>query len=86
MKKRPEVKVEVGSHTDSREEDNYNLWLSDRRAKRTVEYIIAAGIEPERISGKGYGETQLINKCANGIICSDRDHQLNRRSEFILIE
>ncbi|MDF4220961.1 OmpA family protein [Maribacter sp. M208] len=86
MKKRPEVKVEVGSHTDSREEDNYNLWLSDRRAKRTVEYIIAAGIEPGRISGKGYGETQIINKCANGIICSDRDHQLNRRSEFILIE
>ncbi|MEP2237347.1 MAG: OmpA family protein [Maribacter sp.] len=86
MIKRPEVKVEIGSHTDSREEDGYNLWLSDRRAKRTVAYIISAGIDESRITGKGYGETALINKCANGVICSDRDHQLNRRSEFILIE
>lgn len=86
MKKRPEVKVEIGSHTDSREEDDYNLWLSDRRAKRTVAYIISEGIDSSRITGKGYGETELINKCVNGVICSDRDHQLNRRSEFILIE
>ncbi|WP_405411110.1 OmpA family protein [Maribacter sp. Asnod1-A12] len=86
MLKRPKVKVEIGSHTDSREEDNYNLWLSDRRAKRTVAYIISAGIDENRISGKGYGETALINKCSNRVICSDRDHQLNRRSEFILIE
>tara|TARA_R110000868_G_scaffold115109_1_gene307698 strand:- start:524 stop:904 length:381 start_codon:yes stop_codon:yes gene_type:complete len=86
MKKRPEVKVEIGSQTDSREEDDYNLWLSDRRAKRTVAYIISEGIDSSRITGKGYGETELINKCVNGVICSDRDHQLNRRSEFILIE
>lgn len=62
------------------------LWLSDRRAKRTVAYIISEGIDSSRITGKGYGETELINKCVNGVICSDRDHQLNRRSEFILIE
>lgn len=86
MQKRPEVKVEIGSHTDSREEDNYNLWLSDRRAKRTVSYIISRGIDENRISGRGYGETQLINRCANGIICSDKDHQLNRRSEFIIVD
>lgn len=86
MLKRPEVNVEIGSHTDSREEDNYNLWLSDRRAKRTVSYIISKGIEENRISGIGYGETELINRCANGVICSDKDHQLNRRSEFIIVE
>ncbi len=86
MQKRPDIKIEVGSHTDSREEDNYNLWLSERRAMRTVEYIISKGIDPSRISGKGYGETQLINNCRNGIPCSDGEHQLNRRSEFIVLQ
>ena len=86
MQKRPEVNIEIGSHTDSREEDNYNLWLSDRRAKRTVSYIVSQGIDESRISGKGYGETQLINRCANGVICSGKDHQLNRRSEFIIVD
>ncbi|MBQ4914415.1 OmpA family protein [Maribacter sp. MMG018] len=86
MQKRPEVKIEVGSHTDSREEDNYNLWLSERRAQRTVDYIISKGIDNSRVTGKGYGETQLINRCANGVKCSDKEHQLNRRSEFIIRE
>lgn len=86
MRKRPDIKIAVGSHTDSREGDDYNLWLSARRAKRTVEYITAKGIASNRISGRGYGETQLINKCSNGVRCSRREHQLNRRSEFIVIE
>ncbi|MBM1106427.1 OmpA family protein [Aurantibacter crassamenti] len=86
MLRRPEVIIEVGSHTDSREQDNYNLWLSERRAKRTVEYILSKGISTDRITGKGYGETQLTNHCRNGMPCSDKDHQLNRRSEFIVIE
>jgi len=86
MTRRPEIKIAVGSHTDSRESDSYNLWLSDRRAKRTVAYLISKGITANRINGKGYGETQLINKCANGVWCPDRQHQLNRRSEFIVIE
>ena len=86
MLRRPDIKIEVGSHTDSREEDKYNLWLSERRANRTVGYIVSKGIEIDRISGKGYGETQLINNCKNGVPCSEKDHQLNRRSEFIVIE
>lgn len=84
MSKRPDIKIAVGSHTDSRESDTYNLWLSKRRAKRTVEYIISKGISAYRVTGKGYGETQLLNHCSNGIKCSEKEHQLNRRSEFIV--
>ncbi len=86
MSRRPDIKIAVGSHTDSREGDQYNMWLSRRRAMRTVEYITSKGIDPSRISGKGYGETQLLNKCANGVRCYESQHQLNRRSEFIVIE
>ena len=86
MSKRPDIKIAVGSHTDSREGDQYNVWLSRRRAMRTVQYITSKGIDPSRISGKGYGETQLLNRCANGVRCSESEHQLNRRSEFIVIE
>ena len=86
MKEHPEAKVEVGSHSDSRDSDNYNLWLSDRRAKSTVKYIVSMGVSEERISGKGYGETQLVNKCSNDVPCSDAQHALNRRSEFIVIK
>ncbi|MDO6821102.1 OmpA family protein [Zobellia sp. 1_MG-2023] len=86
MSKRPDIKIAVGSHTDSREGDDYNLWLSKRRAMRTVAYITSKGIDSSRISGTGYGETQLLNDCANGVRCSESKHQLNRRSEFIVIE
>ncbi|SHJ26512.1 OmpA family protein [Pseudozobellia thermophila] len=86
MRKRPDIKIAVGSHTDSREGDAYNLWLSERRAKRTVEYIVNKGISPSRITGRGYGETQLLNRCSNGVWCSESEHQLNRRSEFIVME
>ena len=86
MKENPETRVEVGSHSDSRDSDNYNLWLSDRRAKSTVKYIVSMGISEDRISGKGYGETQLVNKCSNDVHCTDAQHALNRRSEFIVIK
>ncbi|MGS0524656.1 OmpA family protein [Zobellia nedashkovskayae] len=86
MSRRPDIKIAVGSHTDSREGDQYNVWLSRRRAMRTVQYITSKGIDPSRISGKGYGETQLLNECTNGVKCSESEHQLNRRSEFIVIE
>ncbi len=73
------------SHTDSRSPDDYNLALSDGRAKSTKEYIISQGIDSSRIeSAIGYGETQLINNCGNETPCSEADHQLNRRSEFII--
>ncbi len=85
MKDNPEIKIEIGSHTDSRAPDAYNMRLSDDRAKSTIAYIISKGIDPSRISGKGYGETQLLNKCSNGVKCSEKEHQKNRRTEFIVI-
>ncbi|HPF11982.1 MAG TPA: OmpA family protein [Flavobacteriaceae bacterium] len=85
MRKFPTLKIDVRSHTDSRGSDPYNLKLSDSRAKSTVEYIISAGIDRSRVTGQGYGETQLLNRCDDGVPCSEADHQLNRRSEFIIV-
>lgn len=84
MKEYPTMKVDVRSHTDSRATKKYNEKLSDRRAKSTISWMIGDGIQKERLSGKGYGETQLVNKCADGVECSEEEHQLNRRSEFII--
>ena len=79
--------INIESHTDSRGRDDYNLILSDKRAKATRDYIISKGIAPNRIiNAKGYGETRLINKCKNGVPCSEILHQLNRRSEFIILK
>ncbi len=82
----PNVKIDVRSHTDSRGRDAYNLSLSERRNKSTREYIInKGGISRDRISGRGYGESQIINQCSNGVKCEDYEHEQNRRSEFIVI-
>ncbi len=86
MEKYPSLKIKVNSHTDSRGNDAYNLWLSQKRAESTVAYMISKGIAKERLQGEGYGETRLVNDCANGIPCSRDKHQLNRRSEFIIFE
>ena len=85
MKEHPTMKVDVRLHTDSRGSDKYNLALSERRAKSTVKWITSRGIKKNRISGKGYGETQLVNDCANDVPCTEEQHQANRRSEFIII-
>ena len=85
MNKYPKLLVDLGSHTDSRAPDAYNFKLSDRRAKSTLQWILKHGIDASRISGKGYGETKLVNKCENGVKCSEADHQLNRRTEFIIL-
>jgi outer membrane protein OmpA-like peptidoglycan-associated protein len=82
MKEYPNLLIEAGSHTDSRGKDKYNLKLSDRRAKSTVDYIVSKGIDVSRITYKGYGETELVNDCKNGKKCSEEEHQLNRRTEF----
>lgn len=81
----PHYRINVRSHTDSRAKDSYNLALSKKRAQATVKYIIEkGGIDSTRVTGKGYGETQLINNCKNGVPCDEQQHQLNRRSEFII--
>ncbi len=86
MEKYPSLRIKVNSHTDSRGKDAYNLWLSQKRAESTVNYMIAKGIAEERLEGEGFGETKLINNCTNGAKCSAKEHELNRRSEFIIRE
>lgn len=82
----PTMKIDVRSHTDSRQTHEYNERLSDRRAKSTVAWLVKKGIAKNRLTGKGYGETQLVNQCADGVECSEEQHQQNRRSEFIITE
>nr|WP_294785584.1 OmpA family protein [uncultured Flavobacterium sp.] len=80
----PTMKLDIRSHTDSRATHKYNEALSDRRAKSTIKWLIKNGIAPNRLTGKGFGETQLVNKCSDGVPCSEEEHQANRRSEFII--
>lgn len=78
----PSMSFELGSHTDSRGGDMYNLVLSDARANSAVNYLIQRGVNPDRITAKGYGEEILVNECKNGVKCTEEDHQANRRTEF----
>ena len=82
----PTMKLDIRSHTDSRASHKYNEVLSDNRAKSTINWLVKNGVDPGRLTGKGYGETQLVNKCADNVKCSEEEHQLNRRSEFIITE
>ncbi|KAF2341436.1 OmpA family protein [Flavobacterium tistrianum] len=84
MKKYPEMVIEIGSHTDSRGNEKYNAELSQKRANSTREFIIQSGIEAKRISAKGYGESVPIIKCKTDESCSEEEHELNRRSEFVI--
>ena len=87
MRKHPTMVIKIESHTDSRGSDRYNMKLSDRRAKSTRDYILSRGIEANRIeSAIGYGESQLLNKCSNGVKCTKEEHQLNRRSYFYILK
>lgn len=82
LKDNPTIHIEMGSHTDVRGSDRYNDILSDRRAHATVQYLISKGIDPERLTWKGYGEKVLVNHCKDGVVCSEEEHQENRRTEF----
>ena len=87
MREHPKMIIKIESHTDSRGSDSYNLKLSDRRAKSTRDYLISRGIGADRIeSAIGYGETQLLNKCSNGVKCTEEEHQMNRRSYFYILK
>ncbi len=85
MKENPEVMVELYSHTDSRGSDKINKSISDQRAKASVNYIISKGIPKHRITGKGFGETKILNECVNDVPCSDDKHQVNRRTEMQVV-
>lgn len=82
MRDNPGLSVELGSHTDSRGNDDYNETLSQKRAQAAVAYIISQGIDSLRITAKGYGEKALVNRCGNGVDCSEAEHQQNRRTEL----
>lgn len=84
MLKYPEMVVEIGSHTDVRGTVRYNEDLSSKRAASTLEYIIEHGVPAARISAKGYGESQPIIKCVPDDSCNEEQHELNRRSEFVI--
>lgn len=82
MRDKPGIRVELAAHTDARGSDSYNMSLSERRAQSVVDYLVSKGISRSRLVPKGYGETRLKNKCANGVTCSEAEHAINRRTEF----
>lgn len=86
MKSHATIWIELGSHTDSRGNDAYNLKLSQRRAAAVVAYLVAKGVDKNRVAARGYGETVLLNRCANGVTCTDTEHQANRRTEFKVVK
>ena len=85
MAKYNDMVIELSSHTDSRGSDDYNMKLSQRRADGVKKYLMEKGIPENRIVAKGYGETQLVNNCGNGVKCSDEEHLQNRRTEFKIL-
>jgi outer membrane protein OmpA-like peptidoglycan-associated protein len=76
----PDIRIEIGSHTDSRASTEYNEKLSQRRSESVVAYLKSKGIDPGRLIAKGYGESELVNKCADGVDCPEVDHEANRRT------
>jgi outer membrane protein OmpA-like peptidoglycan-associated protein len=87
LKDNPNIYIELGSHTDSRGSDKYNNRLSQRRANSCVAYLIkVGGIDKNRLTSRGYGKTQLLNRCSHGVHCTEKEHQVNRRTEFKIIK
>jgi outer membrane protein OmpA-like peptidoglycan-associated protein len=81
----PGVKLEVASHTDARGSDSNNQVLSEARARAVVTYLTTKGVNPSLLVANGYGEERLKNRCADGVSCTEREHAVNRRTEFRLI-
>jgi peptidoglycan-associated lipoprotein len=86
MQDNPKIKIELSSHTDSRGSDKYNMTLSQKRAQSAVDYIVSKGVSKDRIYAKGYGESKPLNRCTNGVKCSEEEFQWNRRTEFKVVE
>jgi outer membrane protein OmpA-like peptidoglycan-associated protein len=86
MKDNSDLKIEVGSHTDSRLADDFNLWISQKRADSIEEYLIRNGIAENRIIARGFGETRLLNHCDNWTQCSEAEHLVNQRTEFTIMD
>jgi outer membrane protein OmpA-like peptidoglycan-associated protein len=86
MSQNPTLRIELSSHTDSRGKDAYNMRLSQQRAEAAVNYLVSKGVDRSRMIARGYGETRLLNRCANGIQCSEEEHQANRRTEIKVLK
>jgi outer membrane protein OmpA-like peptidoglycan-associated protein len=86
MQKNPEMVIELASHTDSRGTELYNLQLSRQRAGHLAEYLMAYGIDSQRVKPVGYGESRLKNHCASGVDCPEKEHQQNRRTEVRILK
>ena len=84
MKQKPDIKITVNAHTDSRGTDEYNMNLSDQRARAVVQYAVSQGIDESRITGKGFGESQPKINCGDN--CTEEQHAVNRRTEFIIVK
>jgi outer membrane protein OmpA-like peptidoglycan-associated protein len=80
----PDMIIELASHTDSRGTKSFNLELSQRRSENSRAYLLENGIAPDRVVPVGYGETQLSNRCVDGVSCTEEEHQENRRTEVII--
>ena len=81
----PDMVIELSSHTDSRGTKGYNEKLSQRRADSAKRWLLAKGVTDDRIQAVGYGEEKVLNRCVNGVKCSEEEHQLNRRTEFKIL-
>ncbi len=85
LKEYPKMKIELRSHTDARATDTYNMRLSENRARAAMDYLVARGITPSRLSAHGYGESEIVNGCVDGVACAESEHQKNRRTEFKIL-
>lgn len=86
LKENPGIILEIGTHTDIRGNNKYNMDLSQKRSNSVVEYLVESGIDKSRLTGKGYGETKTLVKCATEEACSEQQHEINRRCEFVIIK
>jgi outer membrane protein OmpA-like peptidoglycan-associated protein len=86
MNENPSVNVTIESHTDSRGPESYNMKLSEKRGKSVIDYMAAKGVNVSRIKAQAFGETKLINKCADGVPCTENEHAVNRRTESVITE
>ncbi|HHB77628.1 MAG TPA: hypothetical protein ENK85_00170 [Saprospiraceae bacterium] len=82
LNKYPDMEIEIASYTDAVGSTDYNLGISQKRAEKAMEYLISKGINPDRLLAIGYGESGIRNRCKNGVKCSDKEHQFNRRIEI----
>lgn len=84
LKSNPKINIEIRSYTDSRGSKQKNLQISSRRANAIRRYLISHGIPYKRITAKGYGESKLLNRCKDGVRCTEAEHAKNRRTEILI--